>query len=84
MQVRFLPSPPKNFERRNSLCIRSYFITCSCEKIFKLTETQFDDFDCGMMGFLKCDCGQIIMPNCKDRGLKIEEKEVEGEDPGWT
>lgn len=37
-----------------------------------------------MMGYLKCSCGNIIMPHCSERDVKIEEKEVEGEDPGWS
>jgi hypothetical protein len=32
-----------------------------------LTEIQFDDFDCGMMGFLKCECGNIIFPDSANR-----------------
>jgi hypothetical protein len=38
-----------------------------------------------MMGFLKCpECNNIVMPNCSERKVKIEERTVEGTDPGWT
>ena len=33
-------------------------IQCLCGTKFELTQIQYDDFDCGMMGFLYC-------PDCK-------------------
>lgn len=74
--------PPPN--ERSVLCIGGWFITCLCGEVFELTGTQFDDFDCGMMGFLKCKCGNIIMPHCEERKVQIKEEMAEGDDPGWT
>lgn len=61
-------------------------VVCSCGKIIQLTEIQFDDFDCGMMGFLYCpECNTILLPTHrrKDESIKNITMEVEGEDRGW-
>ena len=60
-------------------------IECSCGVKMELTEIQFDDFDCGMMGFLKCPkCNKVLMPSGRAEGIKITEREEEGEDMGWS
>jgi hypothetical protein len=67
------------------VCIGGFFIECKCGVKFELTEIQFDDFDCGMMGFLHCpECNMIIAPYFKTREIKITEQQVYGEDPGWV
>lgn len=61
-------------------------IKCSCGLSVRLSSIQYDDFDCGMMGFLYCpDCKTTLMPS-KDRTaeeITEDQVEVEGEDKGW-
>lgn len=61
-------------------------VECSCGSSVTLSKIQFDDFDCGMMGFLYCPkCEVILFPSShrKDNGIKEFVFEVEGEDTGW-
>lgn len=78
--------------------MKVHTIVCSCGNAFRLTDIQFCDFDCGMMGFLFCECGRVVLPS-KNQGvmktntgldknnvvpMKTETIELEGEDPGWS
>lgn len=61
-------------------------IICSCGD-FKLglSNVQFCDFDCGMMGFFNCPkCGEVLLPSSRAKiKPQILEKVVEGKDMGW-
>jgi hypothetical protein len=64
---------------------RIFLIKCNCGTVIKLTEIQFHDLDCGMMGFFNCpECNNRLMPHCKDQNVIIEEMVVDGYDNGWT
>jgi len=62
-------------------------VKCSCGWIIELSEIQFDDFDCGMMGFMYCpDCKAVLFPGHHRKDTKIQQTviEVEGKDRGWS
>ena len=61
-------------------------IQCLCGTKFEFTQIQYDDFDCGMMGFLYCpDCKKIIMPSHHRKEELTETiKNIEGQDRGWS
>lgn len=76
----------------NEVTIKTHIdilITCSCGSKVIMTKIQFDDFDCGMMGTLKChSCGKVLLPTtsrneCSDSTIKQEEVTIPGEDKGW-
>ena len=78
-----VPHPPPD--------LRSYMIVkkvkCGCNKvIFDLTEIQFNDFNLGIMGFLRCpNCKKIVLPSHRsETEIEIKENEAPGEDPGWS
>lgn len=61
-------------------------ITCSCGFRFQMSEIQFDDFDCGMMGFMNCpECDTVLLPSHHrtDNNIKEETVVVGGKDRGW-
>jgi len=60
-------------------------VKCSCGSSVELSSIQFDDFDCGMMGFLYCpDCKTVLLPSHhRTVAIKDEMREVEGADKGW-
>jgi hypothetical protein len=61
-------------------------VKCSCGFTVQMSEIQFNDFDCGMMGFMNCpDCKTILLPSHHrtNRAIKQTEMEVKGEDMGW-
>ncbi len=60
-------------------------LTCNCGTTVGFSKIQYDDFDCGMMGFLYCPtCKGIMMPSGhRNIDLQEEEFEVEGQDMGW-
>jgi hypothetical protein len=61
-------------------------VKCSCGFTIRMSEIQFNDFDCGMMGFLNCPtCKTVLLPSHhrKDDKVTTEEFEVDGKDKGW-
>jgi hypothetical protein len=62
-------------------------IKCPCGFTVQVSEIQFDDFDCGMMGFLNCpDCKTVLLPSHHrtNKAVAQETFDVEGEDKGWS
>lgn len=60
-------------------------IECKCGFKLRLTDIQFCDFDCGMMGMFDCPgCRNRMLPHAEEQEVTIRTYEVEGKDPGWT
>ena len=79
------PAPGASFIIEATMKIHN--IKCNkCECVVELTDIQFGDFDCGMMGMLHCPnkC-QILLPShhTGEFGMTKTETEKPGEDPGW-
>lgn len=59
-----------------------------CGVFFNVTNIQFEDMNCGMMGFIKCPgCQRLLLPqdsNLVNPKPIITQQEVEGEDKGWA
>jgi len=61
-------------------------VKCPCGFSVQMSEIQFDDFDCGMMGFMNCSkCDTVLLPSHRRTNSEIKEEviEVEGKDRGW-
>lgn len=62
-------------------------VKCNCGKtVFELTDIQYSDFACGIMGILRCPkCDKIVLPEDPVKNkIEITEKEMPGIDPGWS
>ena len=43
--------------------MKVHTLKCSCGFTLKLTDIQFEDYDCGMMGFVFCPtCKCVVLP----------------------
>ena len=90
LQNRECGKPPCGFESHRALqsekqTHKEIRVKCKCGWRWVLTKIQYDEFDCGMMGPLRCPkCKTIMMPS-SSREVELEEEviEVEGEDMGW-
>ena len=60
-------------------------IECGCGFKIVLTQIQYEDFDCGMMGPFNCPlCKTILMPSeRRENSVKETVTEVDNEDCGW-
>lgn len=50
-----------------------------------LTQIQFDDFDCGMMGHFDCpDCKSPMLPTRRNDKIRVKKFRAKGDDKGWS